>query len=76
MRKLNLELSFPVTAYRVGNIGFISNLALMPWEVSIISANEYILEEILGPVIPEKYFITDNEQFLVNGSFFTEKGIY
>ncbi|HMH23639.1 MAG TPA: hypothetical protein VK563_17755 [Puia sp.] len=42
----------------------------MRWEVSILSANEYTLEEIISLKIPDQYFLTDNGEMLVAATFF------
>lgn len=49
----------------------------MRLEVTQISANEYVVGEIVRDEIPEKYFYNDNEELLVASNIFdTEKTVY
>ena len=45
----------------------------MRYEVSILSANAYTLEELTSLIIPDQYFLTDNEEMLVAATFFDKE---
>jgi len=63
-----------LVAARIGlNVIFISKLAVMQYEVSMLSADEYTLEDITGQIILDQYFLTDSGQMLVAATFFKKE---
>jgi hypothetical protein len=49
----------------------------MKWDVTIFYTNEYVLEEIIGDDIPEKYLINDRNEFTcASNTINSEKNVY
>jgi hypothetical protein len=46
----------------------------MKWDVTIISTDEYILEEISAEVLPEKYWYDDRGRDLIAGNTLNSEG--
>jgi hypothetical protein len=46
----------------------------MKWDVTILSTDEYILEEISTEVPPEKYWYDDRGEYLITGNTLNSEG--
>ncbi|AEV97458.1 hypothetical protein A4D02_35725 [Niastella koreensis] len=40
----------------------------MKWDVTILSTDEYLLEEICTEIIPDKYWLNDRGEYLITGN--------